>query len=474
MMIPSKLDGIAARIGTAIVLAILLGLVMAVGLSAAFNYHGYGQDSGIGGVHTHIVISRSFFGVVNPRRNQMMLSGRIAVIIRTVASASPSERQRLVAAIAEPGVQVLLDASARSENADAVEESLERLRQFVQMQLETPSSAISVSARRLPAVGDEGAIQDYSRRASARKAAIEAALPDGGLMTFILPDFPSDAGNGLVLFLISNVVIGGLVSVWTARRLAAPIREFAGAAERLGVDLTAPSLAVRGPRELRATIQAVNRMQHRLQRFLEDRTQMLAAISHDLRAPLARLHLRAELVSDDEQQRKMFDDLEAMNAMIESTLAFARDGARQEPRKLVDLGVLVEDVCEDAGDAGGKVSYSGWRGINVCCRPTLVRRAVANLIDNAVKYGGGARVNVFRDSDRVVVVVDDNGPGIPPEEQEKVFAPFYRRETARDPSKSGVGLGLSIARTVVREHGGDVTLKNRDDGGLSALIELPA
>jgi signal transduction histidine kinase len=189
---------------------------------------------------------------------------------------------------------------------------------------------------------------------------------------------------------------------------------------------------------------------------------------------LARLRLRAELVADGEQQHKMFDDLEGMNAMIDSTLAFARDDARREPRRLVDLGVLVGDVCEDIGDAGGKVSYSGSRGIDVPCRPILVRRAVANLIDNAVKYGGAARVTIVRETDRVVIVVEDDGPGIPPEEHEKVFAPFYRREPARDPAKAGVGLGLSIARTVAREHGGDVSLRNGEHGGLSALIELPA
>jgi signal transduction histidine kinase len=230
---------------------------------------------------------------------------------------------------------------------------------------------------------------------------------------------------------------------------------------------------VRGPQELRTATTAFNRMQDRLRRFLEDRTQMLAAISHDLRAPLARLRLRSELVADGEQQRKMFDDLDVMNAMIDSALAFARDDSRQEPRRLVDLGVLVGDICEDVADAGGKASYLGPRGVDVPCRPTLVRRAVANLVDNAIKYGTAARVKIVRDSNRIVIVVDDDGPGIPAEEQEKVFAPFYRL-AARDPGKAGVGLGLSVARTVAREHGGDVMLKNRDNGGLSALIELPA
>lgn len=472
MTILSKLNGIAARIATAIVLAIVLGIVMSVGLSAVSGYYGVGEDSG-GKSHVRVMIGRTFFGVVRPERNPMMLSGRIATAVRLVASAPRSDGPRLLADLAEPELRAALDASPPTAAAEHLDENLDRLRQFVQMQLETLSLPIAVSARRLAADDDEVADPERPPRMSDAGAVIEAALPDGRLLSFTLPDYPFDSGKGLFLFLASIVIIGGLVSVWTARRLARPIREFAGAAERLGVDLTAPPLAVRGPWELRATIETVNRMQHRLQRFLEDRTQMLAAISHDLRAPLARLRLRAELVADGEQQHKMFDDLDAMNAMIESTLAFARDESRQEPRTLVDLGVLVGDICEDIADAGSKVTHGGRRGVDVPCRPTLIRRAVANLIDNAVKYGEAARVNIVQEAGHVVIVVDDDGPGIPADEQEKVFAPFYRRETARDPGKAGVGLGLSIARTVAREHGGDVTLRNRDGGGLSALIELP-
>ncbi|WP_407169016.1 ATP-binding protein [Bradyrhizobium sp. ORS 111] len=472
MIMPAGLNSIAARIAIAIVLAITLGLLAAIGLGLAANYYGYGQakdDS----ARTHVMISRSNFTVISSRGNAMMLSGRIAVIVRSVASAPQSKQQSIVAGVAEPDMQVSLDVPAQPYAVRAVDENLDRLRQLVQIQLETMSPPISVSARRVPVDDRRNDGLDHSDLTSSGTAVIEAALWDGRRITFTIADYPMGSGNGLILLLISIALVAGLVSIWTARHLAAPIREFSNAAERLGTDLTAPPLVVRGPQELRATIRAVNCMQHRLQRFLEDRTQMLAAISHDLRAPLARLRLRAELIGDDEQQRKMFSDLEAMNAMIESTLAFAQDDARQEPRTLVDLGVLVGDVCEDVEDTGGKVSYSEGRGIDVRCRPALVRRAVANLIDNAVKYGGGARVKIVQDINRVVITVDDDGPGIPPEEQERVFAPFYRREPARDPGRAGVGLGLSIARTVAREHGGDVTLKNRDSGGLSALLELP-
>jgi signal transduction histidine kinase len=473
MMMFSRLNSIAARIGIAIVLAIILVVLTMIGLNQLLDYYGFsGQGDADGRARSRVIVSKSSFGIINPRRNPMMLSGRISVIIRSVASVPPSERQRFVAAITDGEMQVAVEPPASAEAVAGIDDYTDKLRQLIQMQLESLSPAITVSAHSLPAYDDGRA--DIGQSALMGRAVIEAALPDGQRITFTIPYELLRNVNGLLLFLILIVVASALVSIWTARRLAAPIKEFAGAAERLGVDLTMPPLVVRGPRELRVTIAAVNRMQHRLQRFLEDRTQMLAAISHDLRAPLARLRLRAELVADGEQQLRMFDDLEAMNAMIESTLAFACDESRQEPRRLVDLGVLVGDVCEDVADAGGEVSYAGRRGIDVACRPTLVRRAVANLIDNAVKYGGNAHVKIIHDESRVMIVVDDDGPGIPPGEQEKVFAPFYRREAARDPAKAGVGLGLSIARTVAREHGGDVTLKNRDSGGLSALIELPA
>jgi signal transduction histidine kinase len=264
------------------------------------------------------------------------------------------------------------------------------------------------------------------------------------------------------------------MAVIAARRLARPISTFARAAERFGVDSTAAPIAEGGPREIRIAIRAFNRMQERLRRYVNDRTQMLAAMSHDLRTPLNRLRLRAEFIEDSEQQRRMFADLEAMNLMIDQTLAFTRDDARREPRRLVDLGVLVEDICEDAADGGASVSYAGPRGVNVCCRPTALGRAVANLVDNAVKYAGAVQVRLLPGPDRVVISIEDQGPGIPPDECEKVFAPFYRLDGSRNSDTGGVGLGLSVARTIAREHGGDITLANRGNRGLCARVELPA
>jgi signal transduction histidine kinase len=463
----SHLNSIASRIAVAMVVAIVLGVVLEIALAAGVNYIRDGNE------HSHFILARSFIGVaVDPRRNASMVSSKIATIHRALAHTPASERPGIIASLAEPGTRLVIRDAPRADPDKPEDGRLNLLRQLIQIQFDQPSPAVLVTMA--PAHNGEAA--DPLSSASMPVAMVEIALPDGRWLAVTMPEF---VGEPLpwptwLLLLSGLIVLVGLLSAWTARRLAAPIRDFARAAERLGVDMIAPPLAERGPRELRTAIRAFNLMQERLRRFLQDRTQMLAAISHDLRAPLARLRLRAELVKGAEQQRKMFGDLDAMNAMIDSTLAFARDDARQEPRRLVDLGIVVEDVCEDAADAGGTVCYLGPRGIDVTCRPAVIRRAITNLIDNAVKYGGSARVQVVREAERIVIVIDDDGPGIPADELDRVFAPFYRLEPSRDPGKGGVGLGLSVARTIAREHGGDVTLANRDGGGLRARIELPA
>jgi signal transduction histidine kinase len=272
---------------------------------------------------------------------------------------------------------------------------------------------------------------------------------------------------------IAGLVIG-LVSVWLARRLVHPIDEFAHAATRLGLDPAAPPLAESGPREVREATQAFNKMQERLRRFVEDRTQMLAAISHDLRTPITRLRLRADLVEDEEIQRKVISDLDDMEAMIDATLSFARDDAQAEAGERIDLAVLLETLCDDASDAGYSATYQGPEHWPLLCRPIALQRALTNLIDNAVKYGGAAEVRLGPAVDgHVEIAITDRGPGIPPSEFEKVFAPFYRLERSRNRSTGGSGLGLAVARSIVRAHGGDITLANRPEGGLLAQVVLP-
>jgi signal transduction histidine kinase len=248
---------------------------------------------------------------------------------------------------------------------------------------------------------------------------------------------------------------------------------FTSAADRLGLDMNAPPLTEEGPREVRQASHAFNNMQRRLQRFVRDRTQMLAAISHDLRTPITRLKLRAELIEDEQQQKKMLSDLDEMEAMIAATLSFARDEFAHEPRAALDLAALLQTVCDEAADAADAASYDGPARFAFTGRPTALKRAFANLIDNAVKYGAAARVALTVAQGTVSVAIDDDGPGIAEAEFDRVFDPFYRIESSRSRETGGVGLGLAVVRSVVRGHGGDITLANRPEGGLRATVVLP-
>jgi signal transduction histidine kinase len=264
-----------------------------------------------------------------------------------------------------------------------------------------------------------------------------------------------------------------LLSILAARRLPNPLSELAGAVEQLGASGNPPLLPPKGPREFQGMIDDF-RIEERFRRFNDDRVQMLTAMSHDLGASLTRLKLRLEIGESLRQRQKIIDEIDAMGAMINSVLAFARDDAKREPLTLVDFDALVEGVCEDVSDTGAAVTYTGIRGITVSARPAALRRAISNLIDNAVKYGGGAEARLTAECGRVVLAVEDRGLGIPRSEREKVFEPFYRIEGSRNPDTGGVGLGLAVARSIAREHGGDVVLAARKGGGLSARLKLPA
>lgn len=495
-----RLNTIATRFALTIILAIILGIALevVVGFSIAYIGARYGHfadlpqpgsNSQAADRHARVIASPSGIFVFtrsgepvfafNIGRNRELLASRVATLMHVVAAVPAADQANIAAAISQPNLEVAVREAPVSGLSAAETADLDLVRQLIEYQIGDEVRHVVVGRQ---SASDPRAEKSESHRADFKSEHgtgdtlfIQKSLDDGRWLVITMPNY----GVGMVspsrmaMVLSPLFVLFGLLSVAAGRKLAAPIRHFADAAERLGVDTTMPPLAERGPHELRTAIRAFNRMQERLRRFVDDRTQMLAAMSHDLRTPLNRMRLRAEFIEDAEQQRKMFADLEAMNAMIDTTLAFARDDACREPRKLVDLGILVEDVCEDVADAGGNASCSGPHGVNIRCRPTAVSRAVANLIENAVKYAGAASVRVMPENDHVVIAVEDDGPGVPVEQQEKVFAPFYRLEPSRNPDTGGVGLGLSVARTIAREHGGDIVLANRPGGGLCARLELP-
>jgi len=267
-----------------------------------------------------------------------------------------------------------------------------------------------------------------------------------------------------------------LLSAWAVRRLTRPIGALAEAAERLGRDVNAPPLPETGPTELVQAARAFNGMQASVRSFVQGRTEMLAAIGHDLRTPITRLRLRAEFVDDDQLRTKILSDLAEMEAMITATLAFARDEARAEAAVPLDLAALLRTVADETNDVAGSevIELDAPRHLGIRARPIALKRAIANLVGNAVAYAGGGRIEARPESGRVVVTIEDEGPGIPEAELDQVFLPFHRVDPSRSRETGGVGLGLSVARTVLRAHGGDVTLTNRPGGGLSARVLLPA
>jgi signal transduction histidine kinase len=264
-----------------------------------------------------------------------------------------------------------------------------------------------------------------------------------------------------------------LIVIVMVRRITRPMAALAASAERLGRGEVVPALAESGPLDIRQTTRAFNRMGGRLQRFVQDRTRMLAAISHDLRTPITTLRLRAEFVEDEETRAKILETLDEMQRMTEATLAFAREEAAAEDTRTVDLAALVDSVCADLADLGQDVAFAGPERAPYACRPVSLKRAVRNLIENAVAYGERARVTLEPVADSFRIVIEDDGPGIPEAEFERAFAPFVRLEESRSPETGGIGLGMAIARSIVRGHGGDITLANRQVGGLRAVIHLP-
>lgn len=274
---------------------------------------------------------------------------------------------------------------------------------------------------------------------------------------------------------LSLMAIGVIiVSVWIIRKVTSPLRVFTAASKRLGKDVGAPPLVVTGPNELQEATSAFNEMQHRLRQLVENRTQMLAAISHDLRTPITLLRLRAETVEDPEQKEKMQATLTDMENMISSTLSFAKEDAAQEDVERVDLGALLESICDDYQDTGKDVTVENRHEIIASCRPLSLRRAISNIIENSLRHGSKVGISIKQTPSHIRITLTDDGPGLPQQELEKVFTPFYRPDTAREQGRGGIGLGLSVVRSIIDKHGGKIELSNIASGGLRASIELPS
>ena len=397
---------------------------------------------------------------------------------------TPTELQSRVVAAASSGLlrfELLSSApSVRSENTG---ERGQFLKATLAAALDIPEERVVV-AKRNPEFWrrhhrDDDDDDDHHRQKRhhwyAKWVTLSVGLPDGKWLSVTAGPPPGAPRWGkwfLVSLILSGLAIAG-VAVLAGRRVAKPMRELVDAAGRLGRGEPVGDVAEAGPRETRETIRAFNLMHDRLERYLRDRMAMLAAISHDLKMPITSLRLRAEFIEDEEMRSKILATLDEMQAMTESTLDFIREDAARDPGRVTDVDALAESIVADFADTGRPAVFTGDMGAMVVCRSSSIRRALSNLIENAIEYGESARVSVEKMNTDVRIVVDDDGPGIEQGELERAFDPFTLLEASRNRATGGVGLGLAIARTIARAHGGDVMLENRGGGGLRAVLSLP-
>lgn len=364
---------------------------------------------------------------------QRVTAERVAAAARAVGMVPPEAREAVAQALSSPGFQVRWQRGAAEG---------------------------TVAAEDLALTGH-------------REAEGTVGLPGGGSLWYHADPLQAQPEHATLLSTTAMAVGILVLGLLVVRLIARPLRELSSAADRIGRPGQTVTVPEEGPREVRQAAQAFNRMQARIDRLIADRTQALAAVSHDLRTPLARLRLRAGFLDDAEVQQQIDADLDEMDAMIGSTLAYLRGDEEQEEVRSADIAAMLQTLCGDAEDMGKAVTYEGPPQARLPCRAIALKRAFANVIDNAVKYGTSARVVLADRGRELVIHVDDAGPGVPEEQLESVFQPFYRLEESRNRGTGGSGLGLAIARQAVGHHGGSVTLQNLAGGGLRASIRLP-
>ncbi|MBB3710917.1 signal transduction histidine kinase [Limimaricola variabilis] len=286
---------------------------------------------------------------------------------------------------------------------------------------------------------------------------------------------PVPLSPGLLMANLISAVIGiALVAFWLVGRVTRPLARFAQAAEALGQDLSSSPLPVSGPQEVSQAARAFNRMQARLRQLIQSRTGMLAAISHDLRTPLTQIRLRVEAMPASEDQTRILGTIDDMNTSIGGFLAYAHASHEGEHRSKVDLGALVSTICDDLADCGAPVDYDCKTGLIVRCKRVAMKRAILNLIENAVKYGHSAQVVVARNGRLAEVIIEDCGPGIPEGDLPRLLLPFKKGGVSgSDREGGGHGLGLAIAQAIVEDHGGELRFANRKNGGLRVHLTMP-
>ena len=456
-------------------LVLLAGLILAQLVGTAILFHERGQRlTQSSGLHS---------------------AGRIAEIVRLLDAADATGRRRLATILDTPPMRVSLTTAPWPTNEHTSEEKTAgRFRARLEKLL----------GARYPvrvAVSDRAPVADEHNRGSmgmmcrggmgmhrpghnmgtgilppeALTFFAQVQLADGSWVTFE-NQIPKEVFTGTTeLLLMLAVLLFAVVtlSLIAVRWVTRPLSMLAEAADELGRDIDRPALSESGPIESRQAARAFNTMQTRLKRYIDDRTRLLSAVSHDLKTPITRLRLRAELLDDDSLRDSFVKDLDEMQVMAAETLGFLRGMESKEVMAPVDIGALLESLKVDAEVLNHKVEVTAAELAPYPARPLALKRCLNNLIDNAVKYGGRALVTATDSAESLTITVADDGPGIPEAELEQVFEPFYRLEGSRSRDTGGTGLGLSLARNIALAHGGELRLQNRPEGGLEAVLTLP-
>lgn len=462
-----------------LVWVLLAGLIITQLLSAALNYEERDQ--------------------LLLRASGIQSAERIGDTVRLLDSLSGEERKRIVSLLSVPPQFVTLGRSPVDMDDTAGQNP--QVRQFQHMLQNTldPKRQIRVVLNTAP-VNEEPRTPGYGRRRAMMEGReftpgmyhfspghrgamgatgtfflVQVQLQDGQWVTFdtYVPKTSASLSQRLLATLLLLFIAVALLSFIAVRWITRPLHTLANAADALGQDINHPSLPETGPTEVRQAAYAFNRMQARLKRFIQDRSHIFAAMSHDLKTPITRLRLRAEMLDDASQRERFEKDLKEMEAMVSQTLEFMRglDGA--QPRQAIDIMALLESLQADYEEVGQKVTINGHTHTPYMGVAPLLKRCLANLLDNAIFYGQEARIVVEDSPTCLTLNIQDEGQGIPEAEHEKAFEPFYRLEGSRNRETGGTGLGLTIARNIAHSHGGEVTLHNLPQGGLEVWLKLP-
>ncbi len=394
------------------------------------------------------------------------MADRIAEAVRILEADATPRHQRALARLQSDDLRVtLIDENQVSPNAPRGQiHSSIAARLGGERDIRSPGGMGGGMGARMGGMQQDSGVRSFDLRLNdGQWVRIAATLKPGA------PALPSD----FYVHLLVSLAIIVLVVMLVVRQATRPLQQLAQAADSLGQDLDAPPLSEVGSTEMRTAAQAFNRMRDKIRRLIDERSRALAAVSHDLRTPLTRLRLRSELIDDERLRNQMSDDIDAMAQMIDATLDYLRGLRENEAVRPIDINALLGSLAEDSAALGRHIHVEGKALASYPGRLSALRRAIQNLIDNAFKYGRSPRIRIEDAPHTLRLIVEDDGPGIPPEALARVTEPYYRPDAARASDTGGVGLGLSIVNDVALLHGGELRLANRPQGGLEATLALP-